>query len=175
MVDRRRSPPDARPHYNGLFYLRKTEDEGDFAMRIFLAGIMQGSHRGAVLHDQDYRLRLKTLLARHLPSAAVYDPLADHANSLDYDADRGRQVFMRHNEMCRDVDVVIAFVPEASMGTAIEMWEAHRHGRIVVTISPLEHNWAVKFLSHVLYPDVRAFEEAVASGGLAARLAELLA
>ena len=37
-------------------------------------------------------------------------------------------MFERHNDMCREVDVVIAFVPEASMGTAIEMWEAYQHG-----------------------------------------------
>src|SRR5689334_1271223 len=120
-------------------------------MRFFLAGIMQGSHLGAVLHNQNYRTRLKELLLEHFPGSQVYDPLADHANSLDYGEDRGRQVFMDHNRLCREVDVVLAFVPEASMGTAIEMWEAHQHGRTVVTISPLKLNWAVKFLSHVLY------------------------
>jgi hypothetical protein len=58
----------------------------------------------------------------------------------------------------------VAFVPEASMGTAIEMWEAHRHGRVVITISPLVHNWAVRFLSHAVYADVEAFAAALADG-----------
>ncbi|MBS0209163.1 MAG: hypothetical protein JSS27_09435 [Planctomycetes bacterium] len=143
-------------------------------MRIFLAGIMQGSHLGAILHNQDYRPRLKELLRTHLPKADLYDPLADHADSLDYDADRGRKVFLHHNQMCGQVDVVVAFVPEASMGTAIEIWEAHRHGRVVVTVSPLVHNWAVKFLSDILYPTEAEFESELASGRLAERLDVLL-
>jgi hypothetical protein len=141
---------------------------------IFLAGIMQGSHLGMALHGQDYRGRLKELLAKHFPHAEIYDPLADHANSLAYDEDRGRQVFFYHNRMCAEVDVVVAFVPEASMGTAIEMWEAYRHGRAVVTISPLAHNWAVRFLSHELYADLDEFEAALADGRLAQRLSALL-
>jgi hypothetical protein len=133
-------------------------------MRFFLAGIMQGSHLAAVLHNQDYRGRIKELLARHFPQAEVYDPLADHSNSLDYDDERGRRVFFFHNRLCREVDVVLAFVPEASMGTAIEMWEAHRHGRMVIAVSPLKHNWAVKFLSSLVYADVEELEAALASG-----------
>lgn len=133
-------------------------------MRIFLAGIMQGSHLGAVLHEQDYRSRLRELLAKHWPAADIYDPLADHADSLDYDEHRGRRVFYHHNQMCRDVDLVVAYVPQASMGTAIEMWEAYRNGRRVVTISPLVHNWVVRYCSDAIYPDFEAFAAALADG-----------
>jgi hypothetical protein len=136
-------------------------------MKIFLAGIMQGSHLGAVIHNQNYRQHLRNLLATHLPQAEVYDPLADHADSLEYDDRRGRDVFFKHNAMCRDVDLLIAFLPEASMGTAIEMWEAHRAGRVVVAISPLKHNWAVRFLSDLVYGDVEEFEHELSSGRLA--------
>ena len=142
-------------------------------MRIFLAGIMQGSHLGTAMHNQDYRARIKQLLEKHLPEAQVYDPLADHTSSIDYDDELGRRVFLHHNQLCGDVDLVLAFVPEASMGTAIEMWQAHCHGRLVVTISPLKHNWAVKFLSNVLYADIVEFEEALTSGRLAQKLEEL--
>ena len=142
-------------------------------MRFFLAGIMQGSHRGTLLHDQAYRSRLRELISRHFENAEVYDPLADHQDSLDYDDEVAREVFLRHNRMCRSVDVVIAFVPEASMGTAIEMWEAHQHGRIVIAISPLAYNWTVRFCSHEVFPDDEAFEAAVRSGRLAARIHDL--
>jgi hypothetical protein len=137
-------------------------------MRIFLAGIMQGSHLALTLHSQDYRPRLRELLSRHLPDAQIYDPFANHSNSIDYDDQLGRQVFLDHNRLCREVDFVLAFVPQASMGTAIEMWEAHRAGRAVIAISPLVHNWAVKFLSDVIYPDLPAFEAALADGRIEA-------
>lgn len=133
-------------------------------MRIFLAGIMQGSHLELRMHDQHYRQRLKRLLERHLPQADVYDPLADHQSSLQYDDQTARRVFLHHVDLCREVDVVIAFIPEASMGTAIEMWEARRAGQVVISISPLQHSWVVKFLSHHVYATLEDFEVAVASG-----------
>ena len=143
-------------------------------MRFFLAGIMQGSHTEAVLHAQDYRQQFKRLLQSRFPTAEVYDPLTDHSNSLTYDDATGRTVFFGHNQMCREVDVLFAFVPEASMGTAIEMWEAYQHGAAVITISPLRHNWAVKFLSHTVYNDVAEFEAALESGEVARRIAEVI-
>jgi hypothetical protein len=144
-------------------------------MRFFLAGIMQGSHVGELLHNQDYRSRLKQLLAEAFPGCSVYDPLADHENSLAYDAETARRVFFRHNRMCRDVDAVIAYVPEATMGTAIEMWEAHQAGRAVITVSPLIHNWAVKFCSHAVFTDWDALEAALLRGEVAQVIERALA
>jgi hypothetical protein len=142
-------------------------------MRFFLAGIMQGSHAKKALHDQQYRERITRLVMAHFPHAEVYDPRADHAESLGYDEATGRSVFFRHNLMCRQIDVLLAFVPEASMGTAIEMWEAHQHGAAVIAISPLKHNWAVKFLSHALYASLSEFEAALESGKVAQCIADV--
>jgi hypothetical protein len=135
-------------------------------MRIFIAGIMQGSHAKAAIHDQDYRERISALMKTAFPEAEIYDPRANHKKSLEYKAETGREVFFRHNLMCREVDVLLAYLPEASMGTAIEMWEAYQHGAAVISISPLKHNWAVKFLSHILYKDMAEFETAVNNGSL---------
>ena len=135
---------------------------------------MQGSHAGLLLHDQDYRRHIRLLLEAHLPAAEVYDPRADHHNSIEYDEATGRRVFFQHNQMCREVDVLLAFVPEASMGTAIEMWEAYQHGAAVIAISPLRHNWAVKFLSHAIYGDVVEFEAALESGRVAREIQDVL-
>ena len=135
-------------------------------MRFFLAGIMQGSHAGQQLYHQGYRDQLRQLLIDHIPSAEVYDPLADHRDSVNYDDQQGLGVFLRHNEMCSEVDVVVAFLPEASMGTAIEMWEAYRHNKIVVAISPLRHNWVVRFCSRQVFADVESFIAALKSGAL---------
>jgi len=144
-------------------------------VRIFLAGIMQGSHRDPLLHDQSYRTHLRDLLAQHLPTAEVYDPLADHANSLEYDDRQGRQVFFHHVDMCRHSDVVLAFLPAASMGTAIEMWAAHQSGRVVISVTPLEHNWVVRFLSDHVYHSLEAFERELIDGAFARRANQLIA
>ena len=133
-------------------------------MRVFLAGIMQGSHVAALVHDQHYRDALRGVVQRRWPEAEVYDPFANHGNSVGYSWERAREVFEGHVQMCREFDLVIAWVPEASMGTAIEVWEAHRHGRAVITITPLVHNWVVQLTSVAVYRDEEAFEAALAGG-----------
>ena len=85
----------------------------------------------------------------------------------------GRRVFLTHNQMCgSEIDVLVAFVPEASMGTAIEIWEAWKNGALVLTISPMATNWAVKFLSDAVYPDLDSFQAALDSGEIARFIAE---
>jgi len=136
-------------------------------MRFFIAGIMQGSHTAKAVHDQDYRREIADLLREEFPQADIYDPRAAHKNSLDYAELTGREVFMRHNEMCGQVDALVAVLPSASMGTAIEMWETYRHGGAVISISPMRHNWAVKFLSHLIYADMTAFTAGLRGGEVA--------
>jgi hypothetical protein len=46
------------------------------------------------------------------------------------------------------------------------MWEAHRHAKAVVTITPLVHNWVVQLTSTAVYRDVEAFTHALASGDI---------
>jgi hypothetical protein len=76
--------------------------------------------------------------------------------------------------MCREVDVLLAFLPSASMGTAIEMWEAFQHGAAVFSISPMTHNWAVKYLSHGIYADEAEFLAALGSGEVAKKIETVL-
>jgi len=135
-------------------------------MRFFIAGIIQGSYQEEKIHDQDYRSALTQLLQENFPNADVFDPFAKHHDSIHYPDDLGREVFLQHNALCSEVDVVIAFVPEASMGTAIEMWEAWRNGRTVVAVSPMAVNWAIKFLSHILYPTFETLVKDIKSGEL---------
>lgn len=142
-------------------------------MKFFIAGIMQGSHQSDALHSQSYRDELREMLAAAFPAAEIYDPFSDHGQSIGYNDETARDVFYQHNRMCREVDCLIAFVPEASMGTAVEMWEAHEHGKaLVIAISPLVKNWAVKFSSHLICEDLPAFEKIVSSGELQRLIAE---
>jgi hypothetical protein len=135
-------------------------------MKIFLAGIMQGSHVAALVHDQSYRGTLRDMVQAHWPAAEVYDPFANHTTSIGYDMRRAREVFFGHLDMCREYDLLVAYVPEASMGTAIEMWEAHRHARVVVSITPLVHNWVVQITSHAVFRDFESFAHALHNGAI---------
>ncbi len=135
-------------------------------MKVFLAGIIQGSIAEERIHEQDYRSRLKRTLQDALPDAEVFCPIENHPNSLGYSFSKGRDVFMFLMSKAAETDLLLAFVPEASMGTAIEMWEAFNRGKLVVAISPLEKNWAVKFLSHKLCTTLEEFEEFARSGEL---------
>jgi len=135
-------------------------------VRIFLAGIMQGSLEEEGLHPQDYRGRIKELFSRHVPEAQVYCPVENHPKSLGYSHRQGRQVFFDHLEMAASCDVLLAFVPEASMGTAVEMWEAFRNGRVVLTVSALKTNWTVKFLSTHIVKDLDELGSFLETGGL---------
>jgi hypothetical protein len=137
----------------------------DLPLRFFIAGIMQGSMRDLTLHDQSYRTELCRRLQEYFPQCHVYDPFANHSNSVTYDDQKGRETFLMHNKMCgTEVDVLIAFVPEASMGTAIEMWEAYKNGAVVITISPLRLNWAIKFLSDVICENLAEFFDILQDG-----------
>lgn len=139
--------------------------------RIFLAGIIQGSLPGIAVHSQTYRDRLKSILAATLPDAEVFCPVEGHPNSPSYTQEQAREVFFHHIGVAARADLVIAFCPEASMGTAIEMYEAYRNGVPVVCISPMETNWSVRLLSERVLPDLAAFEEFARDGGLARLLA----
>jgi len=136
-------------------------------VEIFLAGIIQGSIADERIHQQDYRDRLKCALRRALPEATLFCPIENHPNSLGYSFAKGRDVFRFLVDKAARSDVLLAFVPEASMGTAIEMWEAYNRGKLVIAISPLKKNWAIKFLSHRIFGTLEEFEGFVASGGLA--------
>lgn len=133
-------------------------------MRIFLAGIMQGSRAGKGIVSQDYRARLAQLLRQHLDRVEIVDPFALHPNSVDYDFEEGKQTLISLAEEAGRSDVLIAFLPEASMGTAVEIWQAYRNRRMIFTISPLRENWVIRFLSTRVFADLNQFVDFVASG-----------
>ena len=135
--------------------------------RIFLAGIIQGSLAEPAIHNQDYRGRIKALLARFLPGVRVYCPITAHPNSLSYDDRKGRRVFLRHIALARDSDLVVAYLPAASMGTAVELWEANRRGTPIIAITPLALNWAIRYLCDVVVADLDEFAEACRDGRVA--------
>ncbi|HZY42606.1 MAG TPA: MoaD/ThiS family protein [Anaerolineae bacterium] len=136
----------------------------DRMWRIFIAGIMQGSRRANDIDTQDYRGTIGAWLTAHVPNVEIVDPFELHPNSIAYSDDDARRTLIDLARTAGRADAVVAFVPEASMGTALEMWEAYHQQRIVITISPLIHNWVVKSLSTRVLADLDEFLAFVESG-----------
>jgi nucleoside 2-deoxyribosyltransferase len=135
-------------------------------MQVFIAGIMQGSRLDRHIDDQDYRRVIAETILEHKPGAEILDPNELHPRGVDYGDQLAKQTLLEMAELAGRSDLVVAYVPTASMGTAIEMWQAFRAGVPVVTISPMAANWVVKHLSAVVLADLSAFRRWVAAGGL---------
>ena len=133
-------------------------------MRVFLAGIMQGSIVHNDVHAQSYREFLTDLLRTNVDAVDVFDPWAVYPNSHEYEEALVRDVLLANIAEAARSDLVVAYLPQASMGTALEMWEAYHQGRPVITISPLVHNWVIKGLSTRVLADLAEFRTFVESG-----------
>jgi hypothetical protein len=136
-------------------------------LKFFISGIMQGSRTDVSIHDQGYRGVIGAVIRAHFAEAEIIDPLQLHPDAgLSYGPEKAKQAMLELAEEAAQADVLIAYLPEASMGTAVEMWQAYRSGKPILTISPLAENWVVKFLSTRVFPSLEAFESFVANGGL---------
>lgn len=135
-------------------------------MNVFLAGIIQGSLVEASIHRQDWREPIKHALKKYVPHARVYCHYSMHPNSITYDLPKLKETFAEGNRRAGECDLLIAFVPSASMGTAIEMHEAARNGAVVLSITPLAANWVIRAYSDRIFPGVEEFEKFLASGEL---------
>ncbi len=136
-------------------------------MQVFIAGIMQGSRLDRYIDTQDYRRNIAEAILAQYPDWVIVDPNELHPNGVDYDDDTAKATLLELFALAGQADLVVAFAPEASMGTAIEMWEGFRAGSPLVTISPMSANWVVRHLSDVVLPDLDSFRSWVAEGGLA--------
>jgi len=140
-------------------------------VNVFLAGIIQGSLVEATINSQDWREPIKRTLARHLPQADIYCHYTEHPNSITYALPEIRTTLTDGIDRAAGCDLLIAYVPSASMGTAIEMYDAYRGGAAVVAITPLAANWVIRAYSHRIVADMTGFDALAASGELS-RLAE---
>ncbi|MCD8141597.1 MAG: hypothetical protein LUE17_17830 [Planctomycetaceae bacterium] len=138
-------------------------------LRFFIAGIIQGSLPDTC-HPQDYRVEIGTLLKRAFPGSEVFDPVEEYPDSIEYDDARASAAFFDLMDRAGRCDVLVAFVPEASMGTAIELWNAHHAGSLVVCVSGLTLNWVVRYCSDLVVETIPALENLVADGSLAAAI-----
>jgi hypothetical protein len=135
-------------------------------VQVFIAGIMQGSRLDRFIDEQDYRRIIARAIQDHDASASILDPNELHPHGVDYGDAEAKATLLEMFELASQADLLVAYAPQASMGTAIEMWQAFRARIPIVTVSPLGANWVVKHLSDVVLPDLSAFRSWVADGGL---------
>lgn len=142
-------------------------------LRFFVAGIIQGSLPDAT-HPQEYRWEIADMLKAAFPGAEVFNPVEEYPDSLSYDDARASAAFFDLMDRAGECDVLIAFLPEASMGTAIELWNAHHAGAFVVCVSGLAMNWVVRYLTDLVVADLAELERLITNGELAEAIAEKL-
>jgi hypothetical protein len=135
--------------------------------RVFIAGIMQGSRADHLIGDQDYRARITAALEFSCPGVQVSDPFALHPDSVNYEMDQVRDTFESLTSLAGQADVVIAYLPTASMGTAIEMWTAYNANKYIIAVTELKHNWVVKITADEIVPNMDALLELLESSRLA--------
>jgi nucleoside 2-deoxyribosyltransferase len=132
--------------------------------KIFISGVIQGSSKDTSIHSQSYRSELRELLKKAFPDAVIFDPFDGHENSIDYDDQKGRETFFFHIKEVHNSDLLIAYLPHASLGTAIEVWESHNKGIPVWTISPMKTNWVIRFCSDKIFDNIGEFSKYLESG-----------
>jgi hypothetical protein len=132
-------------------------------MRVFIAGVMQASSTRKGIVDQRYRSEIRSTLLARWPDLDVVDPFELHPNSVEYQDVEARATLFRLLQLACNSDLLIAYAPVASMGTALEMYAAYQQNVPVLTISPMTENWVVRALSKRIFPDLVSFSEFVAT------------
>ncbi len=126
-------------------------------MHIFIAGIMQATRMDDQIESQNYRIQITEALQKQLPQVQITDPWALNPGSVNYDEEQARHTFITNTNRAGDADLLIAYLPQPSMGTAMEMWEAYKGGAYIIAITPYKHHWSVRFTAQEIWPDLESF------------------
>ena len=141
-------------------------------MKIYIAGIMQGSNQGHGIQDQDYRQIIRQAIQTTHPEAEILDPFSLFPDSVTYGPARARQVLFELADAAGASDILIAYLPRASMGTALEMTRAYDNGKTIISISPMQENWVIRALSAKIFSTLEEFCDWVRQTDLADWIAE---
>jgi len=133
---------------------------------VFIGGIIQGSRNDTSIHPQDYRKRLKNVLKEQRAGWTVIDPVEMHPDSMSYDSTTSIETFAELVETAARSDLLIAYLPEASMGTAIEMWECKRAGVPIICITHMPANWTIQATATAVFSSLEEFDKFVENGSL---------
>jgi hypothetical protein len=133
-------------------------------MHVFIAGVMQGIRSDDQIDDQSYRERITAALQQHAPEVEITDPWALNPNSVAYDDETARHTFLTMTRKTREANLLIAYLPKPSMGTAMEMWEAYNAGLYIIAVTPYVHHWAVRFTANEILPDLETLLAEIENG-----------
>lgn len=152
----------------------------------FLSGVMGGSGGGAStiqtvpVVPQDYRqLMSKAILAADatasiidpgviIPDAAAkYHPPGTPADSYWTDNSIVQHAFAECVKLAAAADVVVSYLPTASMGSAIELHAAREAKKYVLVIAPgkMRGNWVVRSYADEIFDTLDDLEEWLLSRG----------
>jgi hypothetical protein len=135
-------------------------------MKVFIGGIMQGQRHDDQIDSQSYRIQIAEAFQKHAPEIEIIDPWALNPDSVNYDEQKARHTFMTMTRRVQEADLLIAYLPRASMGTAMEMWEAFNSGVYIVAVSPFVHHWAIRFTANEVLPDLDTLLAEIENGRL---------
>ena len=135
-------------------------------MHVFIAGVMQAERLDNQIVSQDYRARISQVLKSTMPDVTITDPFALNPGSVNYDTERARHTFLTMTKKAAEADLLIAYLPQVSMGTAMEIWEAYQAGAYIIAITPHIHHWAIRFTTNEILPDLDSLEVMIGNGRL---------
>lgn len=144
----------------------------------FLSGVMGGSGTGTTteagikMESQDYRSLIRKAILAADPQAHIIDPLelgeiraaqlypqGTPASKQWTDDSDVRDLFSDVLTAATTCDIIVCYLPCASMGSAIELHEARKAGRQILCICSEEmtSNWVVRCYSDVVFTSIDAF------------------
>ncbi|MFO7679189.1 MAG: hypothetical protein R6X34_03985 [Chloroflexota bacterium] len=135
-------------------------------MKVFIGGIMQGTRQDDQINSQTYRVKIAEAFQQHAPEVGIIDPWALNPNSVNYEDGLARDTFLSMTRKVKEADLMIAYLPQVSMGTAMEMWEAYNAGIYIVAVTPYLHHWAVRFTANEILPDLETLLAEIENGRL---------
>ena len=122
--------------------------------KVFIAGVMQGNRKDGLIHSQSYRKKITKILYTIDSTIKIIDPDKTDPGRLKYSNEQSSRMFFKYCDIVSKVDMIIAYVPHASMGSAIEMWIAYNAGIPILSVTPLKYNWVIKLLSSKIYSSI---------------------
>jgi hypothetical protein len=135
-------------------------------MKIFISGVMQGSKKGHGMQAQGYRQIIADAVKILHPNVEIFDPFTAFPDSGKYDDLRIKQTLFTAADEAASADVLIAYLPEASMGSALEMIRAYDSGKTIISISPMDNNWFIRTVSTKIFETLDGFCDFVQHNGL---------